>query len=305
MKVKESILNQYSACKLCPRNCGADRYKKSGFCKSGTLAAVARADIHMWEEPCISGNMGSGTVFFSGCSLRCVFCQNHEISHSPKGEIISNEKLGDIFLRLQDKGAHNINLVNPTHYVPNIINALDIVKNKLTIPVVYNSSGYEKAETIAALEGYVDVFLPDLKYFSSDLSKKYSYAPDYFECASKAISKMIDVAGYPVFDENGMIKSGVIVRHLVLPSNVTDSKNILRFLAENFDTSRLYVSLMCQYFPTHKAYEYKEISRRLTSLEYGKVLSYAKELGIVNGFCQARSSAKEEYVPEFFDKLDF
>ncbi len=292
-------------CRLCPRNCGADRSKKNGFCKSGELSAVARADLHMWEEPCISGKRGSGTVFFSGCALRCVFCQNHVISHAPFGSEISDEMLGQIFLSLQSKGARNINLVNPTHFTNNILRALDMVRGKLNIPVVWNTGGYEKAETIRRLSGYVDVFLPDLKYVSPELSGKYSSARDYFEYAKDALAEMFALAGYPRFDNDGMMTSGVLVRHLVLPSNISETMKVIDHLARNFDTEKLYISLMCQYFPTHKAFEYPEISRRLTTLEYQKVLKYAEICGITHGFYQQRSSAKEEYVPQFYEKLDF
>ena len=292
-------------CRLCPRNCGADRQKSNGFCKSGKLSSVARADLHMWEEPCISGSRGSGAVFFSGCSLRCVFCQNHEISHTPYGQVLSDDALARVFLHLRDKGAHNINLVNPTHFAKNIINALGMVKKELGIPVVWNSGGYEKSETIASLHGLVDIFLPDLKYVSPALSGKYSSAPDYFDYAKSALDEMFRLVGYPEFDGDGMMKKGVLVRHLVLPSNVEESKKVIDHLAQNYDTNKLYVSLMCQYFPTHKAFDFSEISRRLTTLEYQKVLKYAREKGIINGFCQEKSSAKEEYVPQFFGKLDF
>ncbi|MBR5553068.1 MAG: radical SAM protein [Clostridia bacterium] len=292
-------------CRLCPRNCGADRQKSNGFCKSGKLSSVARADLHMWEEPCISGSRGSGAVFFSGCSLRCVFCQNHEISHTPYGQVLSDDALARVFLHLRDKGAHNINLVNPTHFAKNIINALGMVKKELGIPVVWNSGGYEKSETIASLHGLVDIFLPDLKYVSPALSGKYSSAPDYFDYAKSALDEMFRLVGYPEFDGDGMMKKGVLVRHLVLPSNVEESKKVIDHLAQNYDTNKLYVSLMCQYFPTHKAFDFPEISRRLTTLEYQKVLKYAREKGIINGFCQEKSSAKEEYVPQFFGKLDF
>lgn len=292
-------------CRLCPRNCGADRQKSNGFCKSGKLSSVARADLHMWEEPCISGSRGSGAVFFSGCSLRCVFCQNHEISHTPYGQVLSDDALARVFLHLRDKGAHNINLVNPTHFAKNIINALGMVKKELGIPVVWNSGGYEKSETIASLGGLVDIFLPDLKYVSPVLSGKYSSAPDYFDYAKSALDEMFRLVGYPEFDGDGMMKKGVLVRHLVLPSNVEESKKVIDHLAQNYDTNKLYVSLMCQYFPTHKAFDFPEISRRLTTLEYQKVLKYAREKGIINGFCQEKSSAKEEYVPQFFGKLDF
>ncbi len=294
---------QEKNCTLCPRGCNIDRTEKTGFCKSLSDPKVARADLHMWEEPCISGKHGSGTVFFSGCSLKCVFCQNHEISHGNTGETITVKRLSELFLMLQDKGAHNINLVNPTHYSFALIKALAAVKHKLYIPVVWNSSGYEKAESIEALNGYIDIFLPDLKYVSPDISLKYSGASDYFSYASGAIKKMFELVGYPQFDDDGIMKKGVLVRHLVLPSHVAESYKVIDHLAINYDTKKLYVSLMCQYFPTYKAFEYKEISRKLTTLEYNKVIDYAVKNGITNGFLQERNSAKEEYVPQFSDKI--
>lgn len=290
-------------CTLCPRNCNIDRTEKVGFCKSLSMPKVARADLHMWEEPCISGKRGSGTVFFSGCSLKCVFCQNHEISHGDIGETITVKRLSELLLQLQDKGAHNINLVNPTHFSVAVIKALDAVKHKLSIPVLWNSSGYEKPESLKALNGYIDIFLPDLKYVSSDVSQKYSGASDYFSYASVAIKKMFELVGYPQFDDDGMMKKGVLVRHLVLPSHVAESYKVIDHLAESYDTKQLYVSLMCQYFPTYKAFEYREISRKLTTLEYNKVIDHAVKKGITNGFLQERNSAKEEYVPQFYNKL--
>ena len=286
-------------CDLCPRSCGANRNITHGRCKAGAFATVARVAPHEWEEPCISGTKGSGTVFFSGCSLGCVFCQNHKISHGGMGKEISDKELADIFLRLQDKGVHNINLVNPTHFVPNIINALELAKPQLEIPVVWNTGGYEKADTIAKLIGYIDIFLPDLKYVSPEVSAKYSGAKDYFEYAAPALEKMFEVAGYPVFDKNGMMKSGVLVRHLVLPSLLSETRMVIDHLAANFDKSRLWLSLMCQYFPTYKAAEYPEISRRLTTLEYQRAADHAKKCGILNGFLQEKSSADKAYVPHF------
>ncbi len=215
------------------------------------------------------------------------------------GKEISDKELSEIFLALQDKGVHNINLVNPTHFVPNIINALELVKHKLFIPVVWNTGGYEKAQTISALRGYVDIFLPDLKYVTPEISKKYSGAADYFEFAAPALETMFEVAGYPVFDENGMMKSGVLVRHLVLPSLLSETKAVIDHLALSFDKSRLWLSLMCQYFPTYRAKEFPEISRRLTTLEYQRAADYAKKCGILNGFLQEKASANAVYVPQF------
>ena len=291
-------------CTLCPRNCAVARDGKTfGFCKSPDLPKVSRFSLHMWEEPCISGKNGSGTVFFSGCSLKCVFCQNYEISHENKGEVISVKRLAEIFLRLRDMGAHNINLVNPTHFSGAIKEALDLIRGKLDVPVVWNSSGYEKAEVIKSLSGYVDIFLPDFKYVTPEISKKYSGAEDYFEYAQKAVKEMVNICGYPQFSDDGMMKSGVLVRHLVLPSHTNESFRVIDFLAENFDTKKLYLSLMCQYFPAYRACEYREISRKLTTLEYRKVVDYAVFHGITNGFLQERDSAAQKYVPQFSDKI--
>lgn len=285
-------------CTLCPRECGADRETSHGFCGGGFLPRAAKAYLHMWEEPCISGTKGSGTVFFSGCSLKCCFCQNYRISAENFGREITVKRLSEIFLELQDKGAHNINLVSPTHYVPQIIAALDMCRDKLHIPVAYNCGGYEKAETIEMLRGYIDIFMPDMKYYSSELSEKYSAAPDYFEYASKAIAKMIEIAGEPVFDENGIMQSGVIIRHMVLPTHRRDSEEVLKKLYELYGKDSFLLSLMSQYTPFYKSCEHKEINRRISTYEYEKVSQLAQELGF-NGFMQERSSAKEEYTPDF------
>ncbi|MBQ5311609.1 MAG: radical SAM protein, partial [Oscillospiraceae bacterium] len=252
--------------------------------------------LHMWEEPCISGTNGSGTVFFTGCSLRCVFCQNHGISQQGIGKALSTSELSDVFLRLQDDGAHNINLVTATHFVPQILDALDICHDRLTIPVVYNSGGYELPETIDMLRGYVDIFIPDLKYFSPGISQKYSSAADYYEYASRAVRKMADITGRPVFDENGLLKSGVIVRHMILPSHRRDSQALLRSVADLKDDVLL--SLMSQYTPFFRAHEFHEIDRRIYTYEYQKVLDTVYETGF-DGYMQERSSAKEEYTPDF------
>ncbi|MBQ8377642.1 MAG: radical SAM protein, partial [Oscillospiraceae bacterium] len=220
-------------CELCPRKCGVDRTEKCGFCGETDKIRIANFQLHFWEEPVISGKNGSGTVFFSGCVLKCVFCQNYEISAQNKGYEVSVDRLSEIFLELQEKGAHNINLVNPTHFVPQIIEALDLCSGKLTIPVVYNSGGYERVETIEKLKGYVDVFLPDLKYFDSDISKEYSKAEDYFINAISAIKKMAEITGKPII-ENGLIKRGTIVRHLVLPNSRKDSIALIEKLGETF-----------------------------------------------------------------------
>ncbi len=288
-----------SVCTICPRKCKTDREASVGFCGAGNTLKIARADKHMWEEPCISGEHGSGTIFFSGCSLRCVYCQNYEISQGFGGKYISEDELCDIILRLQDDGVHNINFVTPTHYTDSIVRVLDRIKHRLSVPVIWNSGGYENEKTVQRLAGYVDVFLPDLKYITPGLSARYSGAADYFENASAAIKKMFDISGYPRFDSCGMIVSGTLVRHLVLPSNMRESFKVLEFLAHEFDTEKLYVSIMRQYFPSHRASEFPEINRALTSLEYQRVTEYAIRLGIKNGFLQDKDSADKKFVPPF------
>ncbi len=289
----------YEKCSLCPRNCQVNRTKTNGFCLSKNKVKIARAALHYWEEPCISGKKGSGTVFFSGCTLRCCFCQNHHISSGGFGKEITEERLGEIFLELQDKGANNINLVTAVQYVPSVIKALDLVRDKLSIPIVYNSGGYESVETLKKLEDYVDVYLPDLKYYAPFLSKRYSQAEDYFDKASKAIKEMIRQKGAPVFDENGMMKKGVIVRHMVLPGYYQDSIKLLHWMKQELPFKQFMVSILSQYTPYYKSCEYPEINRRLTTYEYEKVLNEAMELGFVDGYMQEKSSAKEEYTPPF------
>ncbi len=292
-------MSENRCCIICPRQCGADRACGTGFCGAGKSVRIARVGLHEWEEPCISYGKGSGTVFFSGCSLKCVYCQNFKISSELQGRDVTPDELCDIFLRVQDMGAVNLNLVNPTHYCEDIAYALERVRDRLKIPVVYNTGGYDRVESLERLCGLVDIYLPDLKYYSSEYSGKYSGAEDYFSVASAAIGEMHRQVGYPVFDSEGHMKKGVLVRHLVLPTLYRDSFRILDFIAENYDASKIYISIMRQYFPTHRACEYRELSRRLTTLEYEKVLSYAQKLGIVNGFSQESSSAKEQYVPDF------
>ncbi len=286
-------------CKLCPRECGTDRTKEKGFCGAGDKAVVARASLHKWEEPCISYKNGAGTVFFSGCNLHCCFCQNNKISNELFGKEISDEKLSEIFLRLQDMGADNIDLVTPTHFVPNIIKALDMAKNKLTIPVVYNCGGYESVKTIEMLDGYIDIYLPDMKYFSSEISAKYSNAPDYFERASAAALAMIKQTGELKFNDEGGLLKGTVIRHMVLPSRRHDSMEIIRWIAENTSPQNVLVSIMNQYTPFEFiSDEYPELKRRVTKMEYNSVVNLAAELGI-NGFTQQKSSASQEYVPDF------
>ncbi len=287
-------------CKLCAFNCNVNRVDMFGVCKCGTAPKVALASIHMWEEPCVSGTNGSGTVFFSGCNFSCVFCQNAKISHENFGKEISDERLAKIFLELQDKGVHNINLVSPTPYVHNIIRALDIAKNNgLNIPIVYNTNSYENIETLKLLEGYIDVYLPDLKYFDDPTAIKYSKAHNYFEVATKAIKEMINQVGAPEFDENEIIKKGVIVRHLVLPTHITETKKIFEWIKNNLP-KEIYVSVMAQYFPTYKAKltdDYKEIGRKLTRREYDMICNMLDD--IENGYIQDLEDFEEEYVPNF------
>lgn len=281
-------------CNLCPRKCGVDRTISLGYCGCTDKIKVARAALHYWEEPCISGTNGSGTVFFSGCNLKCEYCQNKYISKGCFGKEISVERLAEVFVELQEKGANNINLVTPTHYVAQIIKALDIAK--LNIPVVYNTGGYESAETIKRLDGYVDIYLTDIKYYSDELAIKYSKAPDYYKTSVMALEEMINQKPKAVFDNN-ILKSGVIVRHLVLPSNKNDSINILRNLKEKFGTDKFLLSLMSQYTPYEK-YVFHELNRKITSMEYNAVVNEALKLGF-DGFMQEKSSAKEEYTPSF------
>ena len=288
----------FTSCKLCPRECGADRTKGLGFCGGGLLPKAAKAYLHMWEEPCLSGTNGAGTVFFSGCSLQCCYCQNYKISAENFGKEISVERLAEIFLEIQDKGAHCLDLVSPTHYVPQIMSALDITGDKLHIPVVYNCGGYEKIETLKMLDGYIDIYLPDLKYYSSEASRKYSNAPDYFEKASAAITEMCRQTGKCEFDDNGIMQKGVIIRHLTLPTLRMDSVKLLEWAAENLPRDNFRISLMSQYTPFYKSREYREISRRISTFEYNFVLDKAVSLGL-EGYMQERSSAKEEYTPEF------
>lgn len=290
-------------CFLCPRNCGADRTVPGtvyGKCHVSDTLRIARAALHMWEEPCISGEEGSGTVFFSGCSLGCVFCQNRDISDGRTGKDVSVQRLSEMFLELQEKKANNINLVTPGHYVPQIAAALKLAKeNGLRIPVVYNTGSYEKVETLRMLEGLVDVYLPDFKYMDEKLAKRYSNAPDYASFAKSAISEMVRQAGTPEFDDRGMMKRGVIVRHLVLPGNTEDSKAILKYLYETYKDD-IFVSIMNQYTPMSGIEEkYPELGRKVTEEEYDEVVDYAINLGVENGFIQEGETARESFIPPF------
>lgn len=286
-------------CNLCPRRCGVNRTQRAGFCGAGDKVRIALVSLHQWEEPCLVGEKGAGTVFFSYCNLRCVYCQNHEISHGGKGREVTVERLAEIFLEQQARGAATLDLVTPTHYVPQIITALDLAKRKgFDLPVVYNSSGYEMVETIEALRGYVDIFLPDLKYREEVSGSEYSAAVDYFACASEAIKKMVEITGPVQFTDNGQMKRGVLVRHMVLPGHRHESMALVKWLWETFGKN-IQVSLMSQYTPMYKASEHKKINRRLTTFEYESVVDYALSLGLENAYVQERRSASEEYVPDF------
>lgn len=284
-------------CTTCPRQCNALRTAEAGegFCGMPLNPVVARAALHFGEEPCISGTNGSGTVFFSGCSLKCCFCQNHSISHHNEGKVISVARLAEIFRELEIAGAHNINLVNPSHYAISICKALELYRPN--IPIVYNSSGYESLETLRQLEGYVDVYLPDCKYVDSDLSQSLSCAKDYFAIASAAILEMARQTGAAVFDANGMMTKGTMVRHLVLPGHTRNSMQVLDWLGTIKD--QVWVSLMFQYTPCGDVSAHKELQRTLTRRECDKVWSYMDELGIVNGYVQDRKSAGTYMIPAF------
>ena len=283
-------------CQLCPRRCRAERGETSGggYCRAGTLPRLARAALHYWEEPCISGTRGSGTVFFSYCTLGCKYCQNYEISHEGRGEYISVQRLADIFRELYDQGAHNLNLVTGTPYWPAIRAALDLYRPP--IPVVWNTGGYERPETIRAMKGYVDIFLPDIKHVSSRLSALCADAPDYFEHASAAVQTMCEQAGPPVYDDDGIMRSGVIVRHLILPGCTGDSMRVLDFIAEHLPAGTP-VSLMRQYTPISQC-TIKGLDRRITDREYDRVYAHLQLLGL-DGYTQERSSAEREYTPPF------
>lgn len=290
---------EMTECRLCPRQCGVDRSKRTGYCGVSDRVKLARAALHFWEEPCISGERGSGTVFFSGCALKCVFCQNYQLSAGHFGKEVSIQRLAEIFLELQQQGAHNINLVTGGHYVPQIVQALELVRKDLKIPVVYNSSGYETVETLRQLKGYVDIYLPDLKYYSPERSARYSNARDYFAVASQAVQEMFSQVGPVQFDEQGMLQKGVVVRHMVMPNGVEDTMDILTWIAEHLPLDDILVSVMSQYTPFYKSADYSEINRRLTQEEYDRVLDWMECMGIEQGFVQELSSAKEEYTPDF------
>lgn len=285
-------------CNICPRDCKAIRNEHQGFglCKMPSNVKIANYSLHKWEEPCISGTNGSGTIFFSGCNLHCVYCQNYDISTKNNGKIISKQELVNIMNELIRKGAHNINFVNPTHYTYIIREIL--LENKFSVPIIYNCSGYEKLDTIKSLDGLIDVYLPDLKYFDSNISLKYSKCSDYFEIATQAILEMYRQTGDCVYDENGIIKKGTIIRHLILPNNTKNTIQILNWCKENIPGT-IPISIMSQYIPMGNLEEFQEINRKINKIEYNKILKFVYENNIENGYLQDLSSAKKTYIPDF------
>ena len=294
-------MKELEKCEICPHNCKVNREEgRLGRCKCNDKIKIALVSTHEFEEPCISGKNGSGTVFFSNCNLNCMYCQNYEISQLGKGREITIEELAKIFLKQQEKKVNNINLVTPTMYAYQIIEAIKIArKNGLKLPIIYNTNGYEKVETIKALDGYIDVYLPDLKYYSDTLSKKYSNVDKYFEIATKAIKEMYKQVGQATFNEEGIIQKGVIVRHLVLPNHLQNTKHILKWIKENLGD--IYVSIMAQYFPTYKAKGDSEIGRKLTKKEYKEIENFLFTLDLKNGYMQELGEHEEEYVPKWDD----
>jgi len=292
--------SEYENCRLCPRNCGAKRNSgQKGFCRESSELRVGRASLHMWEEPCISGENGSGTVFFSGCSLSCVYCQNYNLSRGKEGVVINAERLAEIFVELQKKGAHNVNLVTGEHFTPHICDAIKIAKqNGLEIPVVFNCGGYTSKTVLEKLEGLVDIYLSDFKYFSSDISKKYSGAEDYFSVALVSAKEMVRQQPKPEFNESGIMQKGVIFRHLCLPGCSEDSKNVIRYLYENF-SKNVYLSIMNQYTPDLSKKLPSELGRKLSKREYEDIIDYCICLGIENAYVQEDGTAEESFIPEF------
>ncbi len=291
------MLNLYESCTLCPRECKVNRNKKKGYCGEGASLNLTRAALHAWEEPCISGTNGSGTVFFRGCSLKCIYCQNYAIAHNEGGKVVSIDEFAKACIALQQKGAHNINLVTPTHFVPHVIEGIKKAKEKgLTIPVVYNTSGYEKAETVALLKDTVDIFLTDFKYIKPETAKKYSNAENYVSFAKEALGEMVKIAPSPTF-ENSLMTKGVIVRVLLLPDHLIETKMIVKYLFETYGDN-IYISLMNQYTPIKK-HEYENLNRTVTDYEYKSLVEYAMHLGIKNAFIQQGGTAKESFIPSF------
>lgn len=286
-------------CMICPRKCRVNRNNgELGFCKAGDKIKIARYSLHFWEEPCISGEAGSGTIFFSGCNLKCIFCQNYDISFNNNGKEISIERFSDICLELQNKKALNINLVTPTIYIPLIKEGLILAKKKgLTIPIVYNTSGYESVESLKELDGLIDIYLPDFKYYDNELAKNFSSASDYFEVASNALKEMYRQVGTPII-KDGIMKKGIIVRHLLLPNHVDDSKNVIKYLYNNYKDN-IYISIMNQFTPIRKIDKYKELNETVKDNEYDELINYALDIGVEKAFIQEGETCKESFIPDF------
>ena len=289
-----------NCCTLCPRNCKANRTDgKTGFCRQTDELRVARAALHFWEEPCISGSKGSGTIFFSGCTLGCIYCQNRSIALGESGKTITPQRLTQIFFELEEQGAHNINLVTPTHYVPTIAKCIANAKQKgITIPFVYNTGGYEKADTLKLLDGLIDIYMPDFKYWSESTAKNFSFAADYPQAAKKAIEEMVRQCPECVYDDEGIMQKGVIVRHMLLPKHVYEAKRILTYLHESYGEKIVY-SIMSQYTPITRFDSFDELNRKVTKKEYDSLVNYAIELGIENAYIQDGEAASESFVPPF------
>ncbi len=294
--------NVFQKCEICPRNCLVNRTEVSGFCGAKDKMVIARASLHEWEEPCLSGTNGSGTIFFSGCPLKCVFCQNYEISTKLVGKEVSMEEFSTICLNLQKQGAHNINLVTPTHFVPLIIEGLKLAKkNGLTIPIVYNTSGYEKKETLKMLEGLVDIYLPDFKYWEDTYATKYSHAPHYSEIMKEALKEMVRQVGTPKFSKDGILLKGVIVRHLMLPGLKEDSKKILSYLYHTYH-DQIYLSIMNQYTPIRTFAKYPELNKKIDDSDYDEIINFALDLGIKKAFMQEGGTVDNSFIPDFLEQ---
>ncbi len=290
-------------CNLCPRKCNVDRKKKLGVCGASTTLKIARAALHFWEEPCLSGEKGSGTIFFSFCPLQCIFCQNHQLSHDHLGQEITISQFADICLDLQKQGANNINLVTPTHYVPWIVEGITLAKKRgLHLPIVYNTSSYESVETIQMLNGIVDIYLPDLKYFDDQYGILYSHAPNYFSYATVAIQEMVKQVGEPIFNEQGILQRGVIVRHLCIPGLKDDSKKVLNYLYTTYH-NQIYISIMNQYTPVRTFKRFSNLNRPLSENDYEEIIDYALDIGITQAYQQEGKTQLESFIPEFKNKV--
>lgn len=295
-----NIEELYTRCQLCPRACLVNRHQqKMGYCHETDKLVIGRAALHFWEEPCLSGVRGSGAVFFAGCNMGCVFCQNHELSQGKAGKSITLERLVQIFFELKEQGAHNINLVTPTHYIPHLVSALKKAKKEgLELPIIYNCSGYESVASLEHLEGLIDIYLPDFKYNDEALALKYSKAKGYPQKVKEAIAEMVRQVGEPVFDEEGMMQKGVIVRHLLLPGQLMDAKAIVRYLYETYGDT-IFLSLMNQYTPLPYVKDYPELDRKVTQKAYDRLIDFALSLGVENAFIQEGETAKESFIPAF------